>query len=335
MLLVIILVLRCLSWAVGFTSTGVYSLVKMNSRLNESEGSSGEDVTNYLKPLNALKWLIDIIRYMFSAVLPIVLVLDVVVFLLFLSVAGSTNLLFSDDIVGTSTPVVADESNNLEGKSKILLIGDSRTAQLGINVFDMPYANESGPAGVTATVIGETSSGDYIFSKGSESLEWVKQVESDIDAQVDSNTAVVMNMGTNGLGAEQYIDYMNDKYEDWTAKGASVYFCTTNPVLDEEASNWTTLTDSQVVEFNKEVKEGLDSNIGWIDTYSEVYDMVVVDKMTPKGDGVHYDKEVYEKIWEVICDSVKSSEDSSDSTSDSNVSDSDVSDSDSSEISSD
>lgn len=321
MVVLLIVFLWLVSVGLKLIASGIDTIKNINNKVLKS---SNDDTGNLVKAnelannlvkkfLKLTAVTLDVGRYLLTLLLPLVLVVDIVVATMLVSVASGYLLLLDDwDSSGmpSSSEGVSDDSERVGGKSKVLLIGDSRTEQLANMIHGMPFEMTTGPAGSTATVIGETPTGDYIFGKGSESLNWVIQVESDIDAKVDSDTAVVMNMGTNGLGSSGYIEYMNKKAPDWLDKGADVYFCTTNPVLDEYAKSWTTLVDDQVVKFNDEVKAGLNADIGWIDTYSEVHDMVIVEKKTPIGDGVHYEKEVYQKIWDVICDSVKSYEDS-------------------------
>ena len=176
-----------------------------------------------------------------------------------------------------------------------------------MTVFNMSSSNDSDGL---PKVIGSTSSRDYLYSKGSMGLNWMKQEESNIDKQVDGNTSVVINMGTNDCysssSANNYITYINDKAKDWQSKGADVYFVSTNPINDSLASsNGYSVRDNHVTKFNSDVKKGLDSSIKYIDTYSKVKSLVIDKKET--GDGIHYNKVVYEKIKEVIWNTAKSS----------------------------
>lgn len=318
MILLLILILWLISLSLRITSSGVDALHKINDRLVDKKvedvksKKSIKKVTKVTKKVSNTAFrlarrVIDTFRHLLSLLLPLVMVLDIIVFILIAS-AGGFLLLFEENS-GSNLSSSYSQSEGVAdtGKSKILLIGDSRTVQLGMTVFNMSSSNDSDGL---SKVIGSTSSGDYLYSKGSMGLNWMKQEESNIDKQVDSNTSVVVNMGTNDCysssSAGNYIAYLNDKAKDWQSKGADVYFASTNPINDSLASsNGYSVRDSHVVSFNTAVKEGLDSSIKYIDTYSEVKSLVIDKKET--GDGIHYNKPVYEKIKEKIWGVAKSS----------------------------
>lgn len=201
-----------------------------------------------------------------------------------------------------------------EGKTNILLIGDSRSMQLGAFVLNQPYPNTQGRAGSTATVNSggslssisgyESYTGTfYVLAKGSEGIAWTQDMESTIDSLVTSNTAVVYNMGTNDVGIrgrwDTYPEWLNRKAPQWEAKGAKVYFMSTNPV--NESSQQATLTNAQVQEFNTSVKTRLNSSIAYLDSYS-----YLMSKGIQYSDWLHYRTSTSRDIWDFIVSNVYS-----------------------------
>ena len=322
-----ILILMGMLWLVSISlkvmSSGINALHKVRERiaLKSSEGSKDKELLNQLdkyisnisaKFLKSIALVLDVFRYILGAMLPFVLTVDILVMTVLTSAAGGYLLLLDDGTNYSGGTVAAEEttkSSKHGGKSKVILIGDSRTMQLGNQVFGMDIPLENGPAGSTNAVHDHTPDGDYIIGKGSEALAWCKldNIAKEIDDEIDKEpkkTAVVMNMGTNGLGSQQYVEYMNDKGMEWVGKGAAVYFCATNPICE---AKYTGYTNADVEKFNKEVKDGLNSKIGYIDTYSEVKPFLDSDSNHYDSMGVHYDKETYQKIWDFIVSETKGS----------------------------
>ena len=187
-------------------------------------------------------------------------------------------------------------------KSKILLIGDSRTVLIAGYSFGKSVTGSTG----SEEYKGPVNDDDFIYAKSSMGLSWVKQNETDIASHIDGDTAVVMFMGTNDSysvsAANDYISYMNTKANEWTSKGAAVYFAAVSPVNDSQAAqNGYSLKDSNVVAFNNAVKAGLAQNVSWIDTYSVIKDKVYAG--TGTEDGIHYTVEtcnmIKDEIWKV------------------------------------
>lgn len=253
--------------------------------------------------LRLVRIFIDMFRRVLMLILPYILVLDLIVILILTTVASSVVLLYGDSESSGSSHRTTSSSSTTEnsGKSKILLIGDSRTVLIAAYSFGKETSTEGGDP----IYCGDVNDNDYIYAKSSMGLSWVKSNESDIEKHIDSDTNVVMHMGTNDCydssSADTYIEYMNSKLSDWESRGASVWFASTTPINDSKAAGTYQVKDSHVTAFNDKVKAGLDSKIGWIDTYGAVKDKVLAGEGT--DDGVHYNKEicdmVKDKIWEI------------------------------------
>ena len=106
-----------------------------------------------------------------------------------------------------------------------------------------------------------------------------------------SGTAIVILMGVNDLSnANNYINYVNSNAASWKSNGSSLYFVSVNP-CNGSYSNM----NSKIQQFNGTVKNGLNGNVGWIDTNSQLYSVGF--KTT---DGLHYDKSTYQTIYNYI-----------------------------------
>ena len=256
--------------------------------------------------LRLVRIFIDMFRRVLMLILPHILVLDLIVIIILTTVASSVVLLYGDSESsgssgGRTRTTASSSTTENSGKSKILLIGDSRTVLIASYSFGKETSMENGDP----IYCGNVNDNDYIYAKSSMGLSWVKSNEAEIEKHIDSDTNVVMHMGTNDCydssSADTYIEYMNSKLSDWESKGASVWFASTTPINDSKAAGTYQVKDSHVIAFNDKVKAGLDSKIGWIDTYGAVKDKVLAGEGT--DDGVHYNKKICDmikdKIWEI------------------------------------
>lgn len=111
------------------------------------------------------------------------------------------------------------------------------------------------------------------------------------ESYASSGTAFVILMGVNDLYHQNsYISAINQKAAEWKKKGAVVYFASVGPVQnDPYASN------SEIESFNRALKNGLSSDVGYIDLYGELnksgYQTV---------DGTHYTNAVSKNILSFI-----------------------------------
>lgn len=156
----------------------------------------------------------------------------------------------------------------------IIFVGDSRTVQM-------------------KAAVGEN---DNIWScKGAMSFDWMKETGVPaIESKIGSNTAVCILMGINDMIYRQpsvYYNYINEKAVSWVAKGSTVYFVSVNPVRN---SGYGSITNAKIEDFNQKIRNGLSSNVGYIDTYS------VIKHTFNAPDGLHYDAETYKTIYNTI-----------------------------------
>ena len=104
-------------------------------------------------------------------------------------------------------------------------------------------------------------------------------------------TAFVILMGVNDLYHQNsYISAINQKAAEWKKKGAVVYFASVGPVQNDPYTS-----NSEIESFNRALKNGLSSDVGYIDLYGELnksgYQTV---------DGTHYTNAVSKNILSFI-----------------------------------
>ena len=111
------------------------------------------------------------------------------------------------------------------------------------------------------------------------------------ESYASSGTAFVILMGVNDLYHQNsYISAINQKAAEWKKKCAVVYFASVGPVQNDPYTS-----NSEIESFNRALKNGLSSDVGYIDLYGELnksgYQTV---------DGTHYTNAVSKNILSFI-----------------------------------
>ncbi len=165
----------------------------------------------------------------------------------------------------------SSNSNNSVTTKNVIMIGDSRCVQMKSHVG---------------------AGSDTWSCKGSMGLNWMKNTGvPNVESKIGNGTKIVIMMGVNDLyQPEAYISYINQKASNWASKGAITYFVSVNPV-DGSYSNLT----SKIVSFNNKLKNGLNSNVRYIDTYN-----YLVSSGFNTSDGLHYKSDTSRKIYNYI-----------------------------------
>ena len=165
----------------------------------------------------------------------------------------------------------SSNSNNSVTTKNAIMIGDSRCVQMKSHVG---------------------AGSDTWSCKGSMGLNWMKNTGvPNVESKIGNGTKIVIMMGVNDLyQPEAYISYINQKASTWASKGAKTYFVSVNPV-DGSYSNLT----SKIVSFNNKLKNGLNSNVRYIDTYN-----YLVSSGFNTSDGLHYKSDTSRKIYNYI-----------------------------------
>ena len=157
------------------------------------------------------------------------------------------------------------EVKNVAG---VIFVGDSRFVQMKSSVGDNP-----------CTWIAESSKG----------YKWLNEnAIARIDNCVGKGSKILINLGVNDPGnIQNYLTLVNAKAEEWTSKGATVYYASVNPVWDNPY-----VTEEQVKTFNSQLQGGLSGNIHYIDSHSYLesigYKLV---------DGLHYSTETNQNLY--------------------------------------
>ena len=180
----------------------------------------------------------------------------------------------------TDDDLIEDDSDTDDGDkddekkasiNRVVYIGDSRTE--GLRDVNSDSKN---------TFICLSSMGcDWMLSTA------FPQAES----YASSGTAFVILMGVNDLYHQNsYISAINQKAAEWKKKGAVVYFASVGPVQNDPYTS-----NSEIESFNRALKNGFSSDVGYIDLYGELnksgYQTV---------DGTHYTNAVSKNILSFI-----------------------------------
>ena len=208
--------------------------------------------------------------------------------------AANTSQVSTDDD-GSS---VKDTPAQTAEKSRIVLVGDSRTMHIGNYLYELPMIDNK-------YVDGETPDGDYIMGLGGEGYGWLSKNTSEVEKRLTDGCILVVNMGVNGAPYyhKEIAEWCNNMAVKNKDRSIRVYFMSVNPVNDRllEEYNYS-IRNADVIAFNSAVRTEL-TDAAYIDTYSVVEDDILGNgKGTP--DGLHYYEYVYRKIrdytWEVI-----------------------------------
>ena len=190
--------------------------------------------------------------------------------------------LLSKVLSQTDDDLIEDDSDTDDGDkdkddekkasiNRVVYIGDSRTEGL------MDVNSDSKNTFICLSSMGY----DWMLSTA------FPQAES----YASSGTAFVILMGVNDLYHQNsYISVINQKATEWKKKGAVVYFASVGPVQNDPYTS-----NSEIESFNRALKNGLSSDVGYIDLYGELnksgYQTV---------DGTHYTNTVSKNILSFI-----------------------------------
>ena len=95
---------------------------------------------------------------------------------------------------------------------------------------------------------------------------------------------------------DNYIKAINNKAKEWTSKGAQVFFASVGPVDNDPYA-----TDSDITAFNSALKNGLSSDVTFIDLYAELKS-----NGYKTADGLHYTTETDKRILKFLEEQIKS-----------------------------
>jgi len=167
---------------------------------------------------------------------------------------------------------------------KILLLCAAVGLSISRGEFEEPdvyYIGDSRTVGL-AEAIGLDE--DYVIAAVGKGYNWVTsdEIASKVDA-IETGSRVIVNLGVNDIyNVEKYVEY----YQELEDKGLDVYYVSVNPVID----GYCNVTNAEIEEFNSYFEDE--------ENYIDVYSQFEADWIS--GDGLHYTKEGYENIYEII-----------------------------------
>ena len=149
-----------------------------------------------------------------------------------------------------------------------VFVGDSRTVQLQMAMGSSDKA--------------------YIAKIG-EGYSWFKNTAlSMIPTYAGKGSVMIINFGVNDLAnASKYIRLVNSNIDTWENAGVTVYYASVTPV--GESAN---VSNDQIVSFNTQLQEGLDSRVHWIDSYD-----YLMQNGFSTADGLHYNAATYRSLY--------------------------------------
>ena len=175
-----------------------------------------------------------------------------------------------------------DETSGGNGKSytNTIFVGDSRTEDM-CNFVSIKS---------TESCIAKVSMGYYWYVNTA-----LPQVEQKLKSSQQYN--IVVNMGTNDLGTSNIASSYASKHNDLASRypNANIIIVSITPVNDSLARRYGyTETNSQVINFNTQMKSSLSSNVKYCDVYSKVINSFGT------SDGIHYNTSTYKQIYNAI-----------------------------------
>lgn len=181
--------------------------------------------------------------------------------------------------VGASTTLPTTKA------ARRIFVGDSRTVQMSGYI--------TGKWNASALQSGTTDSkGDIWAAKSGEGLNWMKSTGiPNIEGSISNGTALIILMGVNDTyNDSNYVSYINSKVNEWKSKGANVYFVSVLPCNGSYSNH-----NNKINKFNNTIKSNLSSQVIYLDVSSYLYQVGFT-----SGDGLHYNKDTYEKIYNKI-----------------------------------
>lgn len=172
----------------------------------------------------------------------------------------------------------------IEGKQKVLFVGDYRTMEMNAVATDL-----------TDTEWVCKSNGDY---------NWLtSEAAKTANTKVDSNTGICFMLGINDMlttPASKYSKAINTYATKWKLNSAATYHVTINPVGTQASGEHGQITNQKIIDYNQKVKDGLNQDVGYIDTYN-----VIAENYTTT-DGLRYDRATSEILFQTITSAVRS-----------------------------
>lgn len=204
---------------------------------------------------------------------------------------------------------VGNLANTLSKYSRIIFVGDSRTHYLRRTLL-----KEYGPNAISKV---------RFVCKSGEGLNWFEETgEALLQKEIalagaegkNKPVAVVFNLGVNDLSHRRssdykgmtntYISYMNNLGDSLVNENCRLFYMSVNPT---NTAMKPTRKESEILYFNNTLKNNLNGNFQWIDTYNYLMKNGYSTYNAFKGnidDGVHYSTRTYKRIYKYCLKSI-------------------------------
>ena len=149
-------------------------------------------------------------------------------------------------------------ASTIAAHANTVFIGDSRT----VGIYDTLH----GTSTANKTNVNVTDPDGTTWScKVGMGLKWMKETGApQIEDKIHDGTDVVILMGVNDVAdagtVTRYIAYLNEKSEEWTKRGADVYYVSIMPVKKDTKS----VTNAGITIWNEAMKSNI-TNMSYID----------------------------------------------------------------------
>ncbi len=186
----------------------------------------------------------------------------------------------------TPSQTVQPEATKVNlGNKKIIFVGDTRFSGIQSSIGTNPH----------------------IWScSSSASYEWLTtQGVPNIESKIAEGYSVCITVGPVAAfnkAASGYSDYINECADRWKDKNVPIYFVSINPIGKTRDDTYSGVSNYMIAEYNQKIRDGLKSNVGYIDTYSSL-----INSYSTK-DGLNYDKNLSIALYHLISGAIDSDE---------------------------
>ena len=130
------------------------------------------------------------------------------------------------------------------------------------------------------------------------SYRWLVDVAvPNVEPKLSSGYAVCITISpTEAFNAEasMYSDFINKCADRWREDNILTYFVSMNPVGTQMSGSYNGITNYMIAEYNQKIRDGLNTNVGYIDTYS-----ALINSLTTVN-GFMYDQELLKALYHLI-----------------------------------
>lgn len=210
---------------------------------------------------------------------------------------------------GAAAPGSTEKAYRENPRSRMVLIGDSRTLQMYYTFYGpgILFLDHSDP------------SGNHWIARNGAGYNWFQNNALEkVEPWIASDAAVVVMLGVNdSIGwyerdfkeladgdTDKYAELLNRKAQEWRSKGAMVYYCTINPVGmrpgddDFYFSDLSWTNNPELESWNNQMRSKLSTDVEVLDSYSYIKQNYYA------PDELHYDDATNVRMYDFLVSSV-------------------------------